>query len=221
MDVFDSFYEQIKSGLEVSEFLGLHAALFPEIKAHGLVEDYRLGRGRMKRLRDEITPVALFLRGHADSSDRVQFPLNNSVPDSNVWHRTPNLHRTIEVTVAQARERLNLMTELNSSGWGRGFIGVTDNKPKSAFDEKMADPREAYSTDQVRETMIDALALCARNKAHSQGHTLIVSTAMEHLPRERWAEMQQVLAAPVAQLPFQEVYLVGRPDEKELCLRLK
>jgi hypothetical protein len=98
---------------------------------------------------------------------------------------------------------------------------VTDDKPKSAFDEKMADPREAYSTDQVRETMIDALALCAINKAHSQGHTLIISTAMENLPRERWVEMQQALAAPVTQPTFQEVYLVGRPDEAGLCLQLK
>ncbi|MBV8891617.1 hypothetical protein [Bradyrhizobium sp.] len=221
MDVFASFYEQMKSGLEVSEFLGCHAALFREIKAHGLMEDYRLGRGRMKRLRDEVTPVALFLPEHADSSDKVQFPLNNNVPDCNVWHRTPNLHRTIEVTVAQARERLNLMTELNETGWGRGFIGVTDDKPKSAFDERMAEPREAYSTDRVREIMTGALILCAGNKAHSQGHTLIISAAMDMLPRERWIEMRQSLAAPVSQLAFQEVYLVGRPDEKELCLRLK
>jgi hypothetical protein len=221
MDTFDSFYEQLKSGLEVGDFLERHAALFGEIRAHGLVDDYRLGRGRMKRLRDEVTPVALFLPGHADNSDEIQFPLNNNVPDCNVWHRASNLRRTIEVTVAQARERLNLMRELNKTGWGRGFIGVTDDKPKSAFDEKMADEREAYSTEQVRKTMIEALALCAKNKAHSQGHTLIVSTAMEHLPRERWAEMQPVLAAPIAQLTFQEVYLVGRPDAAELCLKLR
>lgn len=221
MDMFDSFYEQLRSGLEIGEFFERHAALFPKIRARGLVEDYRLGRGQMKRLRDEVTPVALFLSRHAGNSDRVQFPLNSSVPDCNVLHRTPSLHRTIEVTVAQARERLNLMTELNKTGWGRGFIGVTDDQPKSVFDEKMADEREAYSTEQVRETMIDALALCARNKAHSQGHTLIVSTAMEHLPRERWVEMRPLLAASIAPLTFQEVYLVGRPDNADLCLKLK
>jgi hypothetical protein len=134
------------------------------LRSHGLVEDYRLGRGRMKRLRDEVTPVALFLSEHAGSSDKIQFPLNNHVPDCNVWHRTPNLHRTIEVTVAQARERLNLMTELNETGWGRGFIGVTDDKSKSAFDERMAEPREAYSTDRVREIMTGALTLCPETK---------------------------------------------------------
>jgi hypothetical protein len=118
MDLFDSFYGLIRSGLEVGDFLGRHAALFPEIRAYGLVDDYRLGKGRMKRLRDEVTPVALFLPEHADNSDKVQFPLNNHVPDCNVWHRKPNLHRTIEVTVAQARERLNLMTEFEQDRMG-------------------------------------------------------------------------------------------------------
>jgi len=39
MDIFDSFYEQLKSGLEVGEFLGCYAALFGDIRAHGLVEN--------------------------------------------------------------------------------------------------------------------------------------------------------------------------------------
>jgi len=71
----------------------------------------------MKHLRDEVTPVALFLPSHAGNSERVQFRLNNHVPECNVWHRTPSLHRTIEVPVAQTRERLNLMRELNNTGW--------------------------------------------------------------------------------------------------------
>jgi hypothetical protein len=221
MDFIDSFYELTRAGIAVDDFLERHAALFPMIRAEGLVEDYRLGKGRMKRLRDEVTPVALFLCGHADAKDTVQFPLNDDVPDCNVWHRTPDLHRTIEVTVVQAVERLNLMTELNKTGWGRGFIGLTDDKPKGSFDKKMADPREAYSTDQIRDTMVEAVTLCARNKAYSQGHTLIVSTAMEMLPRERWLEMRSLLAAPMAELGFREIYLVGRPDAAELCLKLK
>jgi hypothetical protein len=118
-------------------------------------------------LRDEVAPVESFLREHADAADRVRFPLNSSVPDCNVWHREPVLHRTIEVTVAQARERLNKMTELNNTGWGRGFIGITDDRPKSEFVEKMASPREAYSTDQVRDTTVTALGLRAANKAHT------------------------------------------------------
>jgi hypothetical protein len=221
MQSIDDFIDLIKAGTNVGELLRRHARLFADIRAAGLVKDYRLGRGRMKRLRDEVAPVELFLRGHADAADRVQFPLNSSVPDCNVWHRTPIFHRTIEVTVAQARERLNRMTELNDTGWGRGFIGITDDRPKKEFVEKMVSAREAYSTDQVRDTMVAALSLCASNKAHSRGDTLIISADMGMLPRERWMEMQAVLGPPISGLGFREVFLVGYPDEAELCLKLK
>ena len=79
MKSIDDFIDLIMRGTCVGEFLKRHAGLFADIKAAGLVQDYRLGRGRMKRLRDEVAPVELFLRGHADAADRVQFPLNSSV----------------------------------------------------------------------------------------------------------------------------------------------
>jgi hypothetical protein len=221
MDQLDRFYKKLKSGLEVAAFLEGRRALFGDIRARGLIGDYRLGKGRMKRLRDEVTPTAIFLAGHAKDQDIVHFPLNSNAPDCNVWHRTPHQHRMIALTVAQARERPNLMTELNETGWGRGFIGATDDKPKSAFDKTMAESPEAFSTEQVRRTLIDALALCARNKAHSLGDTLIVSTEMGLLSRKSWAEIQPALTLPVARLKFQEVYLVGESDGEEICLKLK
>jgi hypothetical protein len=221
VDDLERFYGLVKEGTKVDEFLRHHTALYPYIKSNGLIPEYRLGKGRMKRLRDEIGPVAIFVSSHATSTDRIQLPLDSSAPDCNVWHGDPAVHRTIEITLAQALERLNLMNELNDTGWGRGFLGLTDDRPKGEFDKRMAQTRDAYSTDQVRETMIHALTLCAKNKAHSRAHTLIIGASMNMLPRQRWMEMQSGLAEPVAKLGFREIYLVGFPDDEELCLRLK
>ena len=121
VDDLDRFYEVVKSGTRVDAFLGEFKLIFPFLRANGLKEEYRLARGRVKRLRDEITPVAIFAGRYAAPHDRIQFPLNSDVPDCNIWHQNPAWHRTIETTIIQGRARLNVMTELNETGWGRGF----------------------------------------------------------------------------------------------------
>jgi hypothetical protein len=222
MDDLANFYDLIRAGTRVDEFLRHFTALFPFIHANGLTAAYRLGKGRTKRLRDEVTPVATLIRHHAAPEDRIQFPLNSGVPDCNVWHANPARHRTVETTVIQARSRLNVMTELNNTGWGRGFLGVTDDAPTRDFEKAMNQEREAYSTEQVQTTTLHELALCAANKAHSQAHTLVidVGTSMEALASSRWFAMRTALAEPVKNLSFSEIYLVGRSDE-DLCLKLK
>ena len=100
---------------------------------------------------------------------------------------------------------------------------MTDDRPTRDFVEVINQEREAYSTEQVQRTMVHALALCAANKAHSQGHTLVinVATSMHSLPGERWLEMQSALADPVRALSFAEIHLVGQPDGEDFCLKLK
>lgn len=223
VDDLERFYDLVKSGTRVDEFVGAFESLFPFLRANGLKEEYRLARGRCKRLRDEVSPVAIFAGRYAAPHDRIQFPLNSGVPDCNVWHQNPAWHRTIETTIIQGRARLNVMTELNETGWGRGFVDLTDDRPTRDFVEVMGQEREAYSTEQVQRTMVHALALCAANKAHSQGHTLLidVATSMQTLPGERWLEMQCALAQPVKNLSFAEIHLVGQPDGEDFCLKLK
>jgi hypothetical protein len=217
----DRFYELIKSGTSVDKFLYEYANLFPAIRSSGLLCDYRLGRGRLKRLRDEVTPAARFVRQHAEINDRIQLSLNSSTPDCNVWHSIPPRHRTIEITVAQALERFNLMTELNHTGLGRGFLGLTDDAGKGVFLNAMGQERQMYSTENAYETMAHAVTLTAQNKSFSQATTLLIESPLEWLPENRWVEARSRLTHLVANLNFSEVYLVGSHDNGDLCLRLK
>jgi hypothetical protein len=172
MDDLDGFYELVRGRTRVDQFLRCYDALSTFVHSNGLTPDHRLGKGRLKRLRDEVTPAACFVRQHAAPVDEIQFPLNSNVPDCHVWHRDPERHRTIEITVVQGRERFNLMTELNSCGLARGFIGLTDDKPTGEFLDAMRAPldeRPMYSTDAAQEIMAHAITLCARNKLHSKG----------------------------------------------------
>jgi hypothetical protein len=221
MKMIERFYEIIKRGTSVQEFMDGYAALFPYIRSSGLLEDYRLGRGRLKRLRDEVTPAARFVRQHAAPKDRIQLPLDYGITDCNVWHHAPTRHRTIQITLIQGRERLNLMTELNETGWGRGFLGVTDDRPTSEFLDAIGKERQMYSTEQSQTTLAHAVTLCAQNKSNSQGDTLLIEAPI-YLPMVRMLEIQSQLSQLVSRLSFSEVYLLGDDYENgDLCLQLK
>lgn len=219
MNEIDRFYSLLQSGMSVAEFLRCYEGLFPFIRSNGLTLEYRLAKGPLKRLRDEVTPAYQFIRQHAALDDKIQFPLDDGPHDCNIWHRKPARHRTIQITVVQGVERFFLMTELNETGCGRGFVGLNDNSSRRAFKKKMAQEREMYSTGQVRTAMVGAFRLCADNKRQSQSNTLIISASMAILPRSRWMEMQSELAEPFSRLSFSEVYVVS--DEDKFCWQLK
>ena len=217
------FYDHVRSPIRVDEFLRRYNAVFPYVREAGLTVDYRLGRGRLKRLRDEITPAARFARHCAVPDDEIQFPLNDGPFDCHLRRVRPAGKLTIQITLIQARENLNLMNELNATGQGRGFIGLTDDRPTRDFLKAMSREREAYSTDQVRATVSHVLELCAENKRHSEADILIIeeATSMIKLPRARWLEMQDEFAQPVRALRFSEIYLVGDSESEDICMRLK
>ena len=174
----------------------------------------------MKKLRDEVSPVARFVREHAAPEDRIWFALDDTAPDCCVRHEADRL-REIEVTVAQARERLNVMTELNQTGTGRGFLGLSDDAPTEDFVRKMDQPRVAYSTEEIGRSIICAVAICARNKSKFQGDTLLIEAPLETLPADRWGNFRAPLAEKVKDLAFSEVYVTGRSGDCGICLRIK
>jgi hypothetical protein len=174
----------------------------------------------MKRLRDEVTPAARFVRRCAAPEDRIQFPLDYGAADCNVCHQAPVRRRTIQITLIQGRERLNLMTELNETGCGRGFLGVTDDRPTSEFFDAIGKEREMYSTAEGQRTIVQAIELCAQNKAGIQGDTLLIE-APTYLPMVRMLEIQLQLKQSVSRLSFSEIYLVGDHEDGDLCLQLK
>ncbi len=219
-DELDDFFTALKSGTTVASFLERYERIIQFIHKEDLTKDYRLARRRVKKLRDEVSPVARFVRGHAALEDRIWFVLDDTAPDCCVKHGGDRL-REIEVTVGQARERFNVMTELNQTGTGRGFLGLSDDAPKEDFVRKMDQPRVAYSTEEIGRSIICAVAVCARKKSKFQGDTLLIEAPLETLPADRWDNFQAPLAEKVKELAFAEVYVTGRSDGRDICLRIK
>ncbi len=141
-DELHNFYAVLKRGTTVADFLDRYERVIQFIHKENLTKSYRLAQGAVKKLRDEVSPVARFVRMHAAPEDRIWFALSNSAPDCCVRHEGDGL-REIEVTVAQARERLNVMTELNQTGTGRGYLGLSDDAQTEDFVAKMTQPRVA------------------------------------------------------------------------------
>ena len=216
----DDFYTVLKRGTTVANFLDRYERIIQFIHEEGLTKGYRLARGPVKKLCDEVSPVARFVRKHAAPEDRIWFALDDTAPDCCVRHEVGGL-REIEVTVAQARERLNVMTELNQTGTGRGYLGLSDDAPTEDFDRRMTQPRVAYSEEEVGRSMIRAVTICARNKSKFQGGTLLIEAPLETLPADRWGNFQAPLAEKVKELAFSEVYVTGRSDDRDICLRIK
>ena len=113
------------------------------------------------------------------------------------------------------------MTELNQTGTGRGFLGLSDDAPKEDFVRKMDQPRVGYSTEEIGRSIICAVAICARNKSKFQGDTLLIEAPLETLPADRWGNFQAPLAEKVKELAFSEVYVTGRSGDRDICLRIK
>lgn len=216
-DVLDEFLAKLREGTTVREFLDDRAKVLEFVRSGTLLSDYRLGRGRAKRLRDEIEPAARFAAEQCAADDRIQFPLDNGASDCNVWHG--GRHRTLQITVAQALERLFLMSELNESGSSRGIIGLGDDYQITAFRKHRERGAAMYATAEAQDSVVSAFALCIRKKSKKSGaHTLLVDAPVkiETLPLERWQEIVPRLAAAASASPFAEVFVVG-----DFCLRVK
>lgn len=129
----------------------------------------------------------------------------------------------IEVTIAQARERLHLMQELVENGVGRGFIGLPDNAAQAEYDRAIARPRTMYSSDQaINATKAGVLScLQKKNKPKYEGMVLLVQAPLGSISEERWFPMIEELKEVAAQLPFAEVHLVGGRDMGPQSMRLK
>lgn len=219
-DDLDDFCAALKSGTTVASFLEMYERIIGFVHAEDLTEDYRLGRGRVKKLRDEVSPVTRFIREHASLEDRIWFALDNTAPDCCVKHGDDRL-REIEVTVAQGGERYNVMTELNQTGTGRGFLGLSDDEPTELFARKMAQPREAYTEEEIGRAMIYAVGICARKKSKSRGDTLLIEAPLETLPADLWDNFRVQLSEKVKELAFPEVYVTGRSSDRDICLRIR
>ena len=72
-DELDDFYAALRSGTTVASFLDRYERIIQFIHKETMTKDYRLARGRVKKLRDEVSPVARFVREHAALEDRIMY----------------------------------------------------------------------------------------------------------------------------------------------------
>lgn len=219
MDCLDDFYNCLRGGTNVGDFLQRRAIVFQFLRSNSLMRDYHLAKGRLKRFRDEVTPIAVFVRRHAGRTERIQFPLDSGAYDCH-WRRAPAVHWTIQVTIAHARARMNVMTELYSKGVGRGFLGLNDDRPTAEFHDAMSNEREMYSTEAAYAAMIRAVELSVNNKTYSQADVLLIDAPLDTLGN-RSMEIRPVLARLTERLAFSKVYVVDEGCDAERCIRLK
>lgn len=228
-DALDDFYAALRKGLPVEDFLRRRGQIFQFVKSHGLAEDYVLGRGRLDKLRDEVIPIARFVREHASPDDEIRFALDNSYPDC-VLRNRHGRQRTIEVTVTRAKERLALMEQLIKGGEVHGVINLQDHAELSDFRrhaERAGDPdkAEAYSTEQLFSLIVYAVERSTKRKAHHQADTLLIEVVqdMYALTDNRCPGLQNLLlkSEQVKQLSFSDVYVVGYGDQGDICLKIK
>jgi len=222
MDQLEGFYREIKSGMTVKEFINRRNQLTPFIiESEELKNDYRLAKGRLKKLRDEIAPMTRFVSVHAETEDRIQFPFDNGPIDCNLWHGK-NRHRKIQITGAQRLERLNLMGRLNKTGKSGGYLGLIDNEPKEEFLKKMNEDLHVYSIKNARETVIKAVRRCIVRKADSrEADTLIIDVPLHYLPSEKWRGIEREFSRETAKSPFSEIFLVGVDNGGNQCILIK
>jgi hypothetical protein len=228
-DKLDEFYAALKGGLTIEDFLRWREQIFRFVKSSGLTDDYVLGRGRVDKLRDEVIPVARFVKEHARPDDKIRFALDDSFPDCVVSNQHGR-QREIEVTVARAKERVALMEQAIKGEEIHGIINLQDCKELSDFRRHAEqagdrDKVEAYSTEQLFGLIIDAVEQRAKRKAFLQADTLLIEVVpdMYGLADNRCPDLQNLLllSEEVKQLSFSDVYIVGYGHQGDICLKIK
>ncbi len=196
--------------MEVTNFQTELNGLFDRPRSAADIDDYLLSRGQWKKLADEVMPVSRFLRFREVESGRIRFPLDSHSLDAWLWRDGLSQHVEIEVTVAQGTARFRLNKELVDTGEGRGFIGVSDDAPKSEFDSALSELREMSSTEQVLSAYRDGFFRCLDKKDKQKfcGAILVIQASLYVLPRERWETIADAVRTRAAGLPFQEAYVI-------------
>jgi hypothetical protein len=210
----NDFYADISSceGMEIAKFQNMVAALFADNRTEHDIEQYRLGKNRWKKLRDEVSPVSSFLEFNHVEANRIRFPLDNHTPDCWLMSGNGN-NRGIEVTIERGREKHHLATELNREGMGRGFVGLQDDEPQSVFDNRMSKSRVMYSSEQALEATKQGIMRCLsrKNQPEKYEHVyyLLIQAHLNTLPHERWDAIKEELMREARGFPFQEIHVIG------------
>ena len=185
------------------------------------VNDYRLHRGTVKKLTDELFPVSRLFAYRRITRGFVSFPLDSKWPDA-WWHRGKN-RVGIEVTISQGRARNILGQELvNATGAVRGYLGLQDDaKPREVKAAKKSE-RAMYATDEPLGTVARGILHCLKRKNAKkyEDMILVIEAPLLLLASDRWKPLVPTLKKAAKGLPFVEVYVLGRSD-KLVGLKIK
>lgn len=210
----NAYYDTLTKGTSVCAFLeGFHQIIQHVHKAK-LEDQYRLGRDEngieLKKLRDEVSPVARFVREHAQSGDTITFNLNDEYPDCTVVPQDGR-KQGIEVTVARGFARYREMTKLNNCGESRPLIGLQDDAPKADKNAATNKEPEMYSTDDAINTVIEAVENSAEKKSKHKGDTLLIVLEDMNLLPEGRIDWSTLFAnnTTVTNLEFSKVYVTS------------
>jgi hypothetical protein len=116
------------------------------------------------------------------------------------------------------------MTELNQNpkSIGRGYLGITDDRPTVEFQGAMAKGRTMYSTTGAQNTLCHAVYLCLERKNDPKGaDTLLIEAPFNILPVARIEEILPTLEAEAAPSAFKEIFLVGEGERVPECYQIK
>lgn len=213
------FFESLRAGISAGAFLGRLAELYCHSRTTGMTANFRLGAGPVKRLRDEITPLARYLRAKATPDTIVQVP-DRDPPDFVLTDSS--VSTGVECTIAGGKERYFAMLELNRSGLGRGFIGLPDSASNGEFRAAMVQPRETYSTALAYDVTLKNVRECLRRKGRgTYGDVLIIEGNTLILSPQRWIEFQPELQKAAATSNFRSIFFVGYNHPEQICLQIK
>lgn len=167
-----------------------------------------------KKLADEVSPISRFLDYRKIESGRIRFPLSNEPPDCFLWIPPNKEPLTIEVTIAQGKERYFLKKELVQTGEGRGFVGVGDDQDNQQFKDAVDKERQMYESSQALIAIRDGILRClSHKKVQSPMDILIIEAPLNILPFEYWDMIKIELREAAANLSFREIHVIGNKDD--------
>ena len=204
-------FDNLKEWTSIEQFQRTLSAYFSSNRSAEEIENFRLGRGTFKRLRDEVVPVLHFFSATGFTGE-VRFRFSNNAPDC--WYRRADdtSPRAMEITRAQAREQFHIARELNTKGASSGYIGLPDSASNEDFEKALREPRMATTEDVLKHT---ARAILERlNKKAEKGYgeiELLIEARIgeDQLPPERWDRILPMLRQRAESTGFRHVHLIG------------
>ena len=216
-DALDYVLSIAQTGTPVGDLQHALDALLTTDRTEVELADWRLRRGRLKKVCDEILPVTRLVRFLGESNGHVRFPLDSKAPDC-YWRRAQEGSPIgVEVTISQGRARHILGTELVTAPRGsavRGFLSLQDDAGKRMTEAAKRSSRAMYSTPQALASTGDGIRRCLREKDHEKyrGMILLIEAPLETLPAQRWQALQPALREEAQRLPFQSVFVLGNGE---------